>query len=238
MDSIENRFLRAMKRAYEMYLLHGPRSNEKIKVLHGWIQDELRNILASDYQILGLSRMSRSEEAVKGMYYPKNVDVIVKRSGLEIGVISLKFVNSNFKQNANNYFEQQMGETANLRRNDIVFGHIMCLTEPVPYYGRDGSLKKTESIRDADVRKYLALSKDHLYPHAPDVQAFCVAALDLEAREISRLCAKEDLRGLSDESFQALQTQLNIGRFFRVFTSAVNLNYQKRGMRDEKEARC
>lgn len=211
-----------------MYLTHGSRSNQKIKVLHGWVQDELRNTLDSEFQILGLSLKSKAEEPVEGMYYSKNVDVVIKRRGLEIGVVSLKFVNSNYKQNANNYFEQQMGETANLRRNDIVFGHIMCLTEPIPYYRRDGSLAKTESISDADVQKYLALSQDHLYPHAPDVQALCVVALDLQNPRVRGLCERKDLPDLSDESFRALEARLDIERFFQVFTDAVNLKYRQR----------
>lgn len=229
-DGIEERFVEAISESYQMYLRHGSRSNQKIKVLHGWVQDELRNTLDPEFQILGLSLKSKAEAPVEGMYYSKNADVVIRRSGLEIGVISLKFVNSNYKQNANNYFEQQMGETANLRRNDIVFGHIMCLTEPIPYYRRDGSLAKRESISDADVQKYLALSQDHLYPHAPDVQALCVAALDLRKKEsrVRGLCERRDLPDLSDESFRALEAELNIKRFFEVFTGAVSVKYQQR----------
>jgi len=207
---------------------HGPRSNKKAKVLHGWVLQELRRVLDTEYNISGLSRESSSEESVTGIYYSKNVDVAITRNGIDIGVVSIKFINSNFKQNANNYFEQQMGETANLRKNDIVFGHLLCVTEPIPYNDRAGNLTKSESIRNIDVLKYLMLSRDHLHFHAPDVQALCVVSLDLENKEIKGLCTREQLPNLSNDSHLALEAQLNIERFFSVFTRAIELKYQKR----------
>lgn len=49
------------------------------------------------------------------MYYGKNVDILVSRDGKELSVISIKYVISNYWQNAVNYFEQQVGETANFK---------------------------------------------------------------------------------------------------------------------------
>ncbi|MCY4105982.1 MAG: hypothetical protein OXG02_04685 [Chloroflexi bacterium] len=115
MDSIEDRFLNAMQQSYQMVLEHGVRSNKKTKVLHGWAQDEMKRALGSGYVFTGQTPVSKSEANVAGMYYGKNVDILVSRDGKELSVISIKYVISNYWQNAVNYFEQQVGETANFK---------------------------------------------------------------------------------------------------------------------------
>ena len=227
LDGIENRFIKAIQESYDMYIEHGPRSNMKTKVLHGWVKEEIADMLEGDYIVQGLDLHDSTEEQVQGMYYPKNVDVSVSRDDSIIGVISIKFVNSNYKQNAVNYFENQMGETANLRRNNIIFGHLLCMTEPIPYFRRDKSIKGYESIRDADVKKYNDLSKDHLHPHAPDVQGICVVKLDMTTKKIIGWCKKSDLPNLSMENFEIIQNQMNVRRFFEIFTSSVKNKYRQ-----------
>lgn len=95
------------------------------------MQDELRRELGDAYALTGQSPVSASEASVEGMYYGKNVDVLVSRDGQELGVVSVKFVITNYWQNSVNYFEQQVGETANLRRRNIVYGNLFCVTDPI-----------------------------------------------------------------------------------------------------------
>ena len=64
--NIEQRFLAAMQQAYQMMLAHGPRSNQKTKVLHGWVQEELRRELGDDYIFTGQSPTSKHEANVGG----------------------------------------------------------------------------------------------------------------------------------------------------------------------------
>ena len=92
------------------------------------------------------------EQKVHGKYYEKNVDVAISREDIILGVVSVKFVMSNYNQNKHNYFEQQLGETANLRSNNIVYGHIMLRTQPTPYLGKDQTtgkqvVKKNEQVQ-------------------------------------------------------------------------------------------
>ncbi len=47
-QNIEQRFLAAMQESYRMVKLHGTRSNRKTRVLHGWVQDEMRQGLRED----------------------------------------------------------------------------------------------------------------------------------------------------------------------------------------------
>ena len=60
MSSIISRFLIAIQDAYELMLKPGgTRSTERIKVLHGWVQEELRFYLGNEYQIRGTNRQER-----------------------------------------------------------------------------------------------------------------------------------------------------------------------------------
>lgn len=62
--SIKQRYLEAMQETYRMTVLHGSRSTERTKVLHGWVQEELRQELREDYTLIGQSRTSKKEAKV------------------------------------------------------------------------------------------------------------------------------------------------------------------------------
>ena len=234
MSSVNDRFVKAVREAYRRTMTDGARSTSRIKVLHGWVQNEIRSLLGPDYEIRGLSDDPDSgEERVAGWYYPKNVDVSVKRDGAVLGVVSCKFINSNYKQNANNYFENQMGETANLRRNDIVFGNIFCVSEPIPYRSRKGDVNKIEHIRGSDIEKYSKLEYDHTHLHAPDIQALVVVQLDMEKDEITGICTRDDLSHLTDGEYEMLMG-MNFDRFFRVFTNSITNKFDF--LRDSRPA--
>ena len=226
--SISNRFLDAIQDAYQAYLEHGPRSNKKLKILHGWIIKEIGNVLGDKYAISGLTLDSSSEKSVEGMYYPKRVDLLVARDDQHLGVISIKFVQSNYNQNKNNYFEQQLGETANLRSNDIVFGHVIIFTEPIPYYKRDKSIDRFEHISDEVIERYSKLVTDHQHPHIPDVQALCIVLLSEDRKRILRICNKEDLPKISVSSYKLLNSTLGIENFVYLFCQSIQLSYAKK----------
>ena len=223
MTDINGRFLRAIQEAHRRTAVHGVRSTERIKVLHGWVMDEIRGLLGRDYQVCGKSDAEGSREmSVDGWYYAKKVDVAVIRNGRVFGVVSIKAPNSNYMQNANNYFESQMGETANLRRNNIVFGNIFCITDPIPYRNREGVIIKQQQhrIRGSDIMKYKKLEQDHNHLHAPDVQALVVAKLDMQQDAIIGICNRLDMDHLADSEFDAL-AGMGFERFFRVLTNGI-----------------
>ncbi len=224
--SISRRFLNAIQDTYQAYLQHGPHSNEKLKFLHGWFIAEIRNTLGDEYTISGMTLASSSEKRVEGMYYPKKVDLLVARDNQHLGVISIKFVQSNYNQNKNNYFEQQLGETANLRSNDIIFGHVIIFTEPIPYYKRDKSIYRFEHVSDEVIERYSKLVTDHRYPHIPDVQALCVVLLNEDRQKILRICNREDLPQISASSYQLLNSKLSIENFVPLFCQAIELRYK------------
>ncbi len=222
-EGIEDRCLEAMQKVYVLYKSspNATRSSKLTKILHGWVQDEIRKALGDEYEIVGQSLTTGSEKKIQGMYYSKNVDVCVKRAGRDLGVISVKFVRSNYRQNSVNYFENQMGETANLRQNNIVFGHLMLLTDPIPYNKKTGKQSRTERINNQDVLKYRALSDDHIHAHAPNVQAMCIAKLDETGDRILRICTQQDLDQISNEAWSAITGPLDLKGFFVRFVNAV-----------------
>lgn len=223
-SAVERRFLEAARLSYRMVALRGPRSNAKIKVLHGWVQDELRRELTDDYVFTGLTPDGGREARVDGMYYGKDVDILATRDGQELGVVSVKFVISNYWQNAVNYFEQQIGETANLRRRNIVYGNLFCLTDPIPYNRSGGGVARYERLRERDVQRYAKLRADHEHAHSPDEMAIGVVELDTETDEITGVPDCSAL-GLSVESLASLRNELSVASFFYRMARRIELRH-------------
>lgn len=223
-DSVEKRFLAAMQESYWMVVQHGVRSTAKTRVLHGWVQDELRRELGDEYDFTGQSPDSTQEAGVAGMYYDKNVDVLIARDGEELGVVSVKFVISNYWQNSANYLEQQIGETANLRRRNIVYGNLFCVTNPIPYKNRAGAIVKLESIRDHDIQHYARLRADHEHIHAPQEMAIGIVALDTAANIVTGI-ANPAAMGISESSCAAWGNALSVRRFFPRMARRIELRY-------------
>ena len=109
--------------------------------------------------------------------------------------------------------EQQVGETANLRRKNIVYGNLFCITNPIPYKGRSGEISRMERLRDHDVQRYAKLRADHEHIHAPDQMAIGIVDLDVERSEISGITNLSDLE-LCASSRVALQNELSLVKFF------------------------
>lgn len=106
----ENNFLKALSQSFENYLEYGARSTKKLKPIHLFLANTLQSIFGQDYETHYLGENSK-ELTVEGKYYPKDIDITVTHNKNPIFCLGLKFVTSNYKQNANNYFEGMMGET-------------------------------------------------------------------------------------------------------------------------------
>lgn len=75
----------------------------------------------------------------------------------KIGIRSVKFITSNYKQNANNYFESLLGETINLKGVDgkpRIVWYSMFSFSKVPYYNKNNDLTHYETI---NIDKYKLL---------------------------------------------------------------------------------
>jgi len=159
-------FYNAIRESYIKYLTQGSRSPEKLKPIHSWIGKTYQNILGEEYDV---SYLNGSEITIEGRYYPKRVDIAVFKNETVQFVVSFKFVTSNYKQNVNNFFENLLGECANIKSQEIGFGHIVVMRNKIPYYERGGVIKRWEVPNDHDLGKYVKLYGDkEKYFHAPN----------------------------------------------------------------------
>jgi len=172
-------YLEAIKKSFLVSLNTGPRSNEKLKVLHGFIAKDLQNKLGKDYTIKSLGYGTGKESKIKGRYMDKNVDITIEKNGKAIAGIAVKFVMSNYSQNSNNYFENMLGETANIRANRVPYFQIFIVPDTLPYYKKNGDISKWENITQNNVQKYIKISEDNIdsFYHTPNKTLFTIISL-------------------------------------------------------------
>lgn len=224
-SALEDRFILAVRESYTAYNEYGARSNQKLRPLHQWVADEMQRMLGDGYALQSLRKGDEGgEDTVAGKYYDKTVDVsIAKVGGAPMAIVSIKFITSNFKQNANNYFEHLMGETANLRRGGIIFGHLMVLPTVVPYLKRGGAIAREERISNRHLQKYVKLGQDNDYPHRPDAMGIGLISLPLDdLRDVGRIeLADLNAMDIKPKVRAALMNEFSVPRFMRDMTRLV-----------------
>ena len=164
-------FLEVIRKSFQIYLgVDTSRSTAKLKTLHGHIAQDLQELFGKDYTIKSQGYGDDKEGIINGRYYPKNADITVSYNGKPVAGYAVKFVMRNYSQNSNNYFENMLGETANIRSNSIPYFQLFIIFDKVPYYKSSGAFQKYDEITEHNFEKYLALSKDNpdAFYHTPD----------------------------------------------------------------------
>jgi len=164
-----HQFLQIVKASFAKFLKTHSRSNKKLIVLHGAIANDVKNKLGKEYEIESLGVGKSKEGKLSGRYMEKTVDILISKNKNDIAGIGIKFVMNNYSQNSNNYFENMLGETANIRTNNKEYFQILILPDEMPYYNKKGKITKWEKITIHNIDKYIALSKDNIekYLHTP-----------------------------------------------------------------------
>ena len=160
MDNQE--FLTVVGNSFRKFLETGSRSNEKLKILHGAIARDLKERLGDGYSVQSLGVGNGKEMKIDGRYIDKAVDITILKNYKPIAGIGVKFVMQNYSQNSNNYFENMLGETANIRCANIPYFQIFIIPDKLPYYKKDGTIQKWEEFSVHNSEKYLTLSKDDI----------------------------------------------------------------------------
>jgi len=162
-------FLQTIGASLRRFLQTHPRSNEKLKVLHAKIAEDIQSRLGNSYAIKSLGVGDGKEGEMVGRYIDKTVDIIISKDGKNLAGIGVKFVMNNYSQNSNNYFENMLGETANIRANKGKYFQVFVLPEEMPYYDNLGKIQKWEKVTEHNIRKYITLSNDNTdtYLHTP-----------------------------------------------------------------------
>jgi hypothetical protein len=151
---------------------------------------------------------------VEGKYYPKDIDITVIKNETPVFCLGIKFVTSNYKQNANNYFENMMGETANIQAlENLPYAQLIILRHETPYYKKNETeiSSKTEIINDKDIQKYLNLLFDNPQAHRP--YFIGIQLININEKTGSILPTSLD-KSFSKEVANLLETKLSLSYFF------------------------
>ncbi|MDP3786076.1 MAG: hypothetical protein Q8R05_00750 [Candidatus Omnitrophota bacterium] len=222
-ESTKNDFLIAIKKTFNAYNKFGARSNKKLIPIHSWLANEVLEGLSDEYEVKSLG--CGGECIISGKYYPKVLDITIIHKLKPVVTISFKFVTSNYAQNSNNYFENLLGETANIRRTGFGFTHFLVLRGHTPYYdkaagNKRGKEKRTEILSEHQIQKYVKLFKDVDFPHKPDVLGMVIIDFDDQNNPFFT-----DLKklGLSEEMAKILEVELSIETFIKRVIALCNL---------------
>lgn len=164
-------FLDAILESFIAYLDKGTStSTDKIRALHGAIAKDIARRLGTDYDVWSKGYLHDKEALMEGRYLDKRVDITIKKNSRAVAGIAVKFAMQNYSQNSNNYFENMLGETANIRCSGDPYFQVFIILDHLPYYDTAKNIKKWESITDHNIAKYLVLSQDDTtrYMHTPN----------------------------------------------------------------------
>lgn len=222
MDNQE--FLMVVGNSFKKFLETGSRSNEKLKILHGAIARDMKSRLGPGYSVQSLGVGNGKEMKLDGRYIEKVVDITILKGCTPIAGIGVKFVMQNYSQNSNNYFENMLGETANIRCANIPYFQIFIIPDKLPYYNEKGVIKKWEEFTNHNSKKYLTLSKDDIQTsiHTPTKTLLFVIHLPEIDGNIYDRDGYKNYYEHSDD-FQVCESPIQFG----IFSSAViHNNYE------------
>lgn len=169
--TINERFLEYVREAFRAYLQSGTsRSPKKLTPLHSAIAADLEALYGPDFTVKSIGHGDGKEAKICGRYHQKAVDITILKGEKPVAGYAVKFVVRNYKQNSVNYFENMLGETANIRSTAVPYFQLFIIFDQIPHYDNHGFLQKYEKISPHNLEKYLALSKDDpsIYYHTPD----------------------------------------------------------------------
>lgn len=174
MNQLTNQeFLNAVLNSFNRFIDSGTsRSTDKLKPLHGAIARDIASRLGTDFIIKSQGYGDDKEAKIDGRYVDKAVDITVlqRSTGKPVAGIAVKFVMQNYSQNSNNYFENMLGETANIRAAKCPYFQLFIIPDKLPYYSNGGAFKHWEEFSDHNMAKYITLSSDNIqeFLHTPD----------------------------------------------------------------------
>ena len=171
-------FLTAIKQSFDSFIVSGTsRSAQKLKPLHGAIARDLKVRLGPEYSIKSQGYGDDKEGSLQGRYVDKAVDITIYKHSKPIAGVAVKFVMQNYAQNSVNYFENMLGETANIRCNGYPYFQIFIILDKIPYYEKGGVFKHWEIFTPHNIEKYAVLSNDNVddFRHTPNKTLVFVA---------------------------------------------------------------
>ncbi len=213
-------FLATVSRSFLKFLETDSKSNKKLIILHGEIAADLFKKLnlskkaSVNYTIQSLGFEAGKEGQIQGRYINKNVDIVVLNNQVPIAGIAVKFVMQNYSQNSNNYFENMLGETVNIRSVNIPYFQIFIIADEIPYYSNK-NIKKWETFTLHNASKYQILAKDNteLSTHTPTKTLLYVVNLPVIDKEKAKNAADYKALYQAIPNFEITNSNTNFGYF-------------------------
>ncbi len=179
-------FLDKVLTSFKEFISRGTsRSTAKLKPLHGAIAADIAERLGDRYKVYSQGFGDGRERRINGRYIDKMVDITIEdiQTKKPVAGIGVKFVMQNYSQNSNNYFENMLGETANIRTANCPYFQMFIILDKLPYYENSGTLKKWEEFTDHNMSKYCKLSADDVraFMHTPNKTLIYVVRITPEA---------------------------------------------------------
>lgn len=166
-------FLNVIYNSFAEFIASGgsSMSTKKLKPLHGAIARaiyEKLNLLSArendTYKVISQGFGDDKEKTIQGILYNKKVDITITKNDNVVAGIAVKFVMQNYSQNSVNYFENMLGETANIRCNNCHYFQIFIVFDEMPYYeeskdkDKEKYIKRWETFTEKHMEKYFKLN--------------------------------------------------------------------------------
>jgi len=148
-------------------------SAKKVDPIHGVISRHLNGLLGDDY-VVETKETTGKETKIQGRYINKAVDVVIRNRSTEkiVAGMGVKIPINSFFKNKNNQFENMLGETANIRTNNIPYFQIVMFPAFIPDWqgtGDGARLLRLCEMNEKQLNLYRTLSTDNslAYYHTP-----------------------------------------------------------------------
>lgn len=151
------------------------------------------------------------EASIKGRYINKKVDITIteRQTGNPVAGVAVKFVMQNYSQNSNNYFENMLGETANIRSAHFPYFQVFIIPDKLPYYTKVGKRTKWEGFTEHNMEKYCALATDNIdaFMHTPNKTLILIVHITPDAPD--SIQTKEEYVGFYKKNQKDLQLHIS-----------------------------
>jgi hypothetical protein len=140
---------------------HGARSSKKVDYFHEEIIKELKTIFTDEcYKVAQEYDVSSLNPSGK-----KKCDIVVLRDNIPIIVFPVKIIMTNYKQNKNNYFENQIGEVTGIKLANPTINvvPVNIYMSKTPYLNKSKVITKFESITYEDIAIYEKYKENRLF---------------------------------------------------------------------------
>jgi len=213
----EKSFIVAVEESFRMYKERGARSTEKLKPLHKYIAGVLKSIWGNGFEVHYMGQDTK-ELKVTGKYYPKKIDITITRNDKPVFCLGIKFVISSLSSNIYNYFEQMMGETANIQTKRIPYAQVIIFQHKTPKEdpskGKNIAKIKLQKLRDQDIKKYMTLINDPKKQYCP--HSIGIPVIDIAWTKTRNKVSMTDVKkAFSEDIAEALKTKLSLQHLFR-----------------------